>query len=84
LASGASLPDQVVVDAVIVMTSRLISNGEGWVLDGFPTTFEQAELLDKAGFQPHVFLELQCQEAEIIKRSLHDLDEERYIDLNVV
>jgi adenylate kinase family enzyme/YHS domain-containing protein len=76
LSSGQPLADQVVVDATIVMTSRLISNGKGWILDGFPMTMNQAALLDKANFQPHMFFELNAAEETLIERSQQDLDEE--------
>jgi adenylate kinase family enzyme/YHS domain-containing protein len=76
LSSGNPLPDQVVVDATLVMTSRLIANGKGWILDGFPMTTNQAILLDKANFQPHMFFELNASEETLMERSQKDLDEE--------
>jgi adenylate kinase family enzyme len=81
LRAGKSLPDRVIVDAVIVMTNRLISNGKSCVLDGFPTTTEQAEMLDLAGFQPHLFFELHCSETEVKNRSSNDSNDERLREL---
>ncbi|KAJ3273051.1 adenylate kinase [Terramyces sp. JEL0728] len=72
LESGKELPDQVVVEAVILATNRIVAAGKGWILDGYPTTISQAMALEKAGFQPHIFLNLTIDEKEILKRANDD------------
>ncbi|KAJ3325576.1 adenylate kinase [Boothiomyces sp. JEL0866] len=72
LESGKELPDQVVVEAVILTTNRIVAAGKGWILDGYPTTIAQAMALEKAGFQPHLFLNLTIEDKEIVKRANDD------------
>ncbi len=43
---GALVPDQIVVDVVFEHLTGL-NNGNGFILDGFPRTVEQAEALDR-------------------------------------
>lgn len=43
---GALVPDQIVVDVVFEHLAGM-SNNDGFILDGFPRTVEQAEALDK-------------------------------------
>eukprot|EP00842_Homolaphlyctis_polyrhiza_P006388 jgi/Hompol1/6750/HPOL_001194-RA len=58
LEEGKAVPDDLLIEAVLLMTMRVMNSGKGWVLDGFPVTFEQAAGLEKAGFLPHVFVNL--------------------------
>ncbi|XP_065069955.1 sperm flagellar protein 2-like [Rhopilema esculentum] len=44
---GKPLPDALLVD-IIIEEIRNIPKGTGWILDGFPTTINQAKLLEKA------------------------------------
>lgn len=45
-------------------------------MDGFPLTQDQANLLESAGFQPHMIFQLEIGENAIVKRAEIDLDEE--------
>ncbi|KAJ3312582.1 adenylate kinase [Boothiomyces sp. JEL0838] len=76
LESGKELPDQVVVDAVILTTNRIVAAGKGWILDGYPTTMPQAMALERAGFQPHIFLNLTIDDQEVAKRAYDDYRQE--------
>ncbi|KAI8894618.1 hypothetical protein BC833DRAFT_604251 [Globomyces pollinis-pini] len=73
LQKGQELPDELVVEAVVLMTSRVIASGKGWILDGYPTTLKQAMLLEKAGFQPHVFIEITIDEETVRQRAKEDM-----------
>ena len=42
---------------------------KGWVLDGFPSTLAQAELLATYGFRPRVVMVLELSEAASLARS---------------
>ncbi|XP_013409132.1 sperm flagellar protein 2 isoform X2 [Lingula anatina] len=47
LKKGKPVDDQIIID-VLVDSIRHIPEGTGWVLDGFPTNYTQAKLLEKA------------------------------------
>ncbi|XP_076812230.1 sperm flagellar protein 2-like [Clavelina lepadiformis] len=47
LKSGEPVPDGILVE-IMVAAIHKIPDGSGWVLDGFPTTLQQAILLEKA------------------------------------
>ncbi|XP_063404210.1 sperm flagellar protein 2-like isoform X1 [Mytilus trossulus] len=47
LKRGAPIDDQVIVD-IIVEAIRNIPEGTGWILDGFPSNYNQAKVLEKA------------------------------------
>ncbi|CAF4306485.1 unnamed protein product, partial [Adineta steineri] len=44
---GESLSDRMAVE-LIVERLRRIPDGEGWIIDGFPTTYDQLKLLENA------------------------------------
>jgi adenylate kinase len=68
---GKLVPDQIVVDLV---ADAVVHHPEGCLLDGFPRTIVQAEqleeMLDRAGTQVTVVIELQVPRAEIERRLL--------------
>ncbi|XP_071117594.1 sperm flagellar protein 2-like [Haliotis cracherodii] len=47
LKRGKPVDDQVIVD-VLVEVIRRVPEGTGWVIDGFPQTYNQAKMLEKA------------------------------------
>lgn len=47
LKKGKPVDDQCVVE-ILTEAIRRIPEGTGWVIDGFPTTYSQAKLLEKA------------------------------------
>jgi adenylate kinase family enzyme len=44
---GDSLSDRMAVQLIIERLRR-IPEGEGWIIDGFPTTYDQVKLLENA------------------------------------
>ncbi|XP_078353910.1 sperm flagellar protein 2-like [Oculina patagonica] len=47
LKKGKATPDQLLVD-IMVEAVRQVPEGTGWIMDGFPSTINQAKLLEKA------------------------------------
>lgn len=49
---GESLSDRMAVQLILERLRR-IPEGEGWIIDGFPTTYDQVKLLENAlgGFE---------------------------------
>lgn len=44
---GRAVDDSLMVD-IIIEAIKCLPEGTGWVLDGFPTNYAQAKLLEKA------------------------------------
>jgi adenylate kinase family enzyme len=74
LHAGKTVADQQVVDAIITITNRIAASGKGWILDGFPNTIDQANLLEKANFQPHFIFNITLPESVIVSRTTDDLN----------
>ncbi|RMX41235.1 hypothetical protein pdam_00013258 [Pocillopora damicornis] len=47
LKKGKTTPDQLLVD-IMVEAVRQVPEGSGWIMDGFPSTINQAKLLEKS------------------------------------
>ncbi len=62
--SGGLVPDEV----VIAMVRERLSNGRGFVLDGFPRTVAQAEALDAIAAEAPYAIELAVGRDEVIRR----------------
>lgn len=45
--NGEAIADEIIVH-IIAEKIKTLSNDRGWILDGFPATFAQAKLLEKA------------------------------------
>ncbi|KAJ3018566.1 UNVERIFIED_CONTAM: adenylate kinase [Siphonaria sp. JEL0065] len=73
LNSGLELPDELVNQAVMLVTSRAVCLARGWVLDGYPQTIGQAKELEKMGLVPHMVFELNISEQEMYLRSANDV-----------
>ncbi|MBI4424235.1 MAG: adenylate kinase [Elusimicrobia bacterium] len=69
LKAGTLVPDQIVVEMV---AGKLDESGQGWLLDGFPRTLEQAQALDKyikqAGQAIDMVLYLNMDENAVVQR----------------
>jgi len=64
---GLLVPEQLVID---MLNKRIIlpDCAKGYLLDGFPRTLHQAEVLDKAGIAFDAVIEIQVPDNEIINR----------------
>jgi adenylate kinase len=80
---GELVPDQVVIDMIDKKIESNI-NGNGFVFDGFPRTFEQAEalcnLLKKYNTEISVMISLDVNSDELTKRLLKRAKEEGRVD----
>nr|VDD54816.1 unnamed protein product [Brassica oleracea] len=66
--SGSLVPDEIVIAMVAGRLSREDAKKNGWLLDGFPRTFAQAQSLDKLNVKPDIFLLLDVPEEILIER----------------
>jgi len=65
---GKLVPDEVMIGLV---RERLNSNEcrhRGWLLDGFPRTFAQAEALVKAGIEPDYLIQVDVPDSILVER----------------
>ncbi|CAH2079487.1 unnamed protein product [Thlaspi arvense] len=66
--SGSLVPDEIVIAMVAGRLSREDAKKHGWLLDGFPRTFAQAQSLDKLNVRPDIFLLLDVPDEILIDR----------------
>ncbi|XP_024013071.1 adenylate kinase 5, chloroplastic isoform X2 [Eutrema salsugineum] len=66
--SGSLVPDEIVIAMVARRLSREDAKKNGWLLDGFPRTFAQAQSLDKLNVKPDIFLLLDVPDEILIDR----------------
>ncbi|KAL7602460.1 hypothetical protein Lser_V15G23853 [Lactuca serriola] len=66
--SGRLVPDELVTNMVIGRLSRDDTKQKGWLLDGFPRSFPQAESLEKMKIRPDVFIVLDVPDEILIDR----------------
>eukprot|EP01137_Pigoraptor_chileana_P032498 Opistho-2@21949 len=70
LRRGMELPDEMVVAALELAIGT--ASATGYVLDGFPSTQSQVELLEKKGILPSLIVELVLSDADILVRASAD------------
>ncbi|XP_010542084.1 PREDICTED: adenylate kinase 5, chloroplastic [Tarenaya hassleriana] len=66
--SGRLVPDEIVIKMVTARLSREDARERGWLLDGFPRTFAQAQSLEKLNIRPDIFLLLDVPDETLIDR----------------
>ncbi|PWA88253.1 adenylate kinase [Artemisia annua] len=66
--SGRLVPDEVVTAMVIGRLSQEDAKEKGWLLDGFPRSFAQAQSLEKMKIRPDVFIVLDVPDEILIDR----------------
>jgi adenylate kinase len=69
--SGKLLPDDLVTKIVIQRLQEKDCRTNGWVLDGFPRTLKQAQLLSKFGPPIDAVLFLNVSDEVVLDRGLH-------------
>ncbi|XP_069743657.1 adenylate kinase 9 isoform X3 [Narcine bancroftii] len=72
LKQGLIVPDELVVKCLEVTLMNVKCNTRGFVLDGYPVTKEQIDLLNDCKIIPFRIIELQADIKEILKRGLID------------
>ncbi|KAI8824321.1 uncharacterized protein EV422DRAFT_519744 [Fimicolochytrium jonesii] len=68
LEQGKTVPDEMVAEAVRIITSRAACQEKGWILEGWPMTIQQAKLLEQLGVVPHLVVNLEITEEEVERR----------------
>ncbi|KAF8701415.1 hypothetical protein HU200_033578 [Digitaria exilis] len=66
--SGKLVPDQVVTDMVVSRLSQPDVQERGWLLDGYPRSFSQAQSLESLKIRPHIFIALEVPDDILIDR----------------
>ncbi|KAK7133640.1 hypothetical protein R3I94_015495 [Phoxinus phoxinus] len=72
LNQGLTVPDELAIQCLEVAVMSLVCSTRGFVLDGFPVTKRQAELLQSCSIIPMLVIELQLDMAEVLRRGLRD------------
>ncbi|XP_073043241.1 adenylate kinase 5, chloroplastic isoform X2 [Primulina eburnea] len=68
--SGRLVPDEIVTAMVTARLSLEDAKEKGWLLDGYPRTFAQAESLEKLNVRPDICIILDVPDEILIDRSV--------------
>ncbi|KAL2481204.1 Adenylate kinase 5 [Abeliophyllum distichum] len=66
--SGRLVPDEIVTAMVTARLSIKDAQEKGWLLDGYPRSFSQAESLEKLNIRPDVYIMLEVPDDILIDR----------------
>jgi len=66
--NGNLVPDEIVVGIVTKRLAQEDCQTKGWMLDGFPRTFEQAKALSAAGCTPDIVVQIDVPDEVLITR----------------
>ncbi|XP_036625172.1 adenylate kinase 9 isoform X1 [Trichosurus vulpecula] len=72
LHKGLTTPDELAIQALEIALMDTVCNTAGVVIDGFPVTRHQVDLLESRSIIPVIIFELQVPTKEIFKRALLD------------
>ncbi|XP_038592648.1 adenylate kinase 9 isoform X2 [Micropterus salmoides] len=72
LSQGHIVPDELAFQCLEVALMSSVCSIQGYVLDGFPKTLKQAELMGSRGIIPMIVAELELDTVEVLKRGLVD------------
>ncbi|KAF7661400.1 hypothetical protein LDENG_00263070 [Lucifuga dentata] len=72
LSQGLVVPDELAILCLEVALMSLVCSTRGYVLDSFPMTLKQAELMRARSIIPMLVFELQLDTAEVLKRGVID------------
>ncbi|GMY35707.1 adenylate kinase 5, chloroplastic [Fagus crenata] len=68
--AGRLVPDEIVTAMVTARLSREDSEEKGWLLDGYPRSFAQAQSLEKLKIRPDVYIVLDVPDEILINRCI--------------
>ncbi|KAL2652527.1 hypothetical protein R1flu_020655 [Riccia fluitans] len=68
MTKGLLVPSEIVVKMVIDRLSQPDAQENGWLLDGYPRSAEQAQALEVAGIRPDLFILLEVEDEILIGR----------------
>ncbi|TYH65510.1 hypothetical protein ES332_D06G061000v1 [Gossypium tomentosum] len=66
--SGRLVPDEIVTAMVTVRLSRQDAKEKGWLLDGYPRSFAQAQSLEELNIRPDIYIVLDVPDEILIDR----------------
>ncbi|XP_063352163.1 adenylate kinase 9 [Pelmatolapia mariae] len=72
LLQGLVVPDELAIQCLEVALMNSVCSTQGYVLDGFPMTLKQAELMGSQSIIPMIVAELELDIVEVLKRGLAD------------
>ncbi|XP_075315081.1 adenylate kinase 9 [Odontesthes bonariensis] len=72
LTQGLVVPDELAIQCLEVALMSSVCSTRGYILDGFPMTFKQAELMGSKSHIPMIVVELELDTVEVLKRGLAD------------
>ncbi|XP_072537006.1 adenylate kinase 9 [Salminus brasiliensis] len=72
LNQGLTVPDELAIQCLDVVLMNLACSTRGYVLDGFPMTKRQADLMEAHSIIPVRVIELQLDTVEVLRRGLAD------------
>ncbi|XP_070781653.1 adenylate kinase 9 [Enoplosus armatus] len=72
LSQGLVVPDELAIQCLEVALMSSVCSTRGYVLDGFPMTLKQAELMESRSIIPMIVVELELDTVEVLKRGLVD------------
>ncbi|XP_048858202.1 adenylate kinase 9 isoform X2 [Brienomyrus brachyistius] len=72
LHQGLAVPDKLAVQCLEVALMNLVCSTRGFILDGFPVTKGQVDLMESRGIVPYRVVELQVDTQESLRRGLVD------------
>ncbi|XP_059455394.1 adenylate kinase 5, chloroplastic isoform X2 [Corylus avellana] len=68
--AGRLVPDEIVTAMVTSRLSREDAKERGWLLDGYPRSFSQAQSLEKLKIRPDVYIVLDVPDEILIERCI--------------
>ncbi|KAI1897614.1 hypothetical protein AGOR_G00085080 [Albula goreensis] len=72
LSQGLTVPDEIAVQCLDVSLMNPVCSTRGFVLDGYPMTKKQADLMETHSVMPVRLIELQLDTIDVLKRGLAD------------
>ncbi|XP_037607172.1 adenylate kinase 9 [Sebastes umbrosus] len=72
LSQGLIVPDELAIQCLEVALLSLVCCIRGYVLDGFPKTLKQTQLMESQSIIPMIVVELELDTVEVLKRGLLD------------
>ncbi|KAG9282616.1 adenylate kinase 9 isoform X1 [Astyanax mexicanus] len=72
LSQGLTVPDELAIQCMDMALMSLACSTRGYVLDGFPMTKRQADLMEAHSIIPVRVIELQLDTVEVLRRGLAD------------
>ncbi|XP_037100184.1 adenylate kinase 9 isoform X2 [Syngnathus acus] len=73
---GLVVPDELAIQCLKKVLMSLVCSTQGYVLDGFPMTMKQAELMQANSIIPMMVVEMELDTVEVLKRGLASKMEE--------